>query len=219
MDPVRATDRLARTAATLGRCAAGRKGPAAARSLPALWFVTDPIRTPDPAAVAARLPRGAGVIFRAFGAADAVHAAQRLARIAAARGLVLLVGADEALAVAAGAHGLHLPERMIARAPRLRARRPAWIVTAAAHGPAALALAARNGIDAALVSAVFPSRSPSAGAPIGPVRLAGLARRAGLPVIALGGVDAKTAPRLIGTGAAGLAAVDGFSGGQKGIRT
>ena len=67
-----------------------------------------------------------------------------------------------------------------------------------------------HGCDAALVSAVFESRSPSAGRPIGPRRFARLVRTAGLPVYALGGVDARTARRLLDTGAVGLAAVEGF---------
>jgi thiamine-phosphate pyrophosphorylase len=161
-------------------------------------------------AIAARLPPGSGVIYRAFGAPDALETARALARLAHKRGLVLLVGADERLAAAAGAHGLHLPERDAAGAPRVRARRPNWLITAAAHSPRALAGAGRAGCDAALVSAVFESRSPSAGRPIGPRRFARLVRTAGLPVYALGGVDARTARRLLDTGAVGLAAVEGF---------
>jgi thiamine monophosphate synthase len=42
------------------------------------------------------------------------------------------------------------------------------------------------------------------------VRFAALVRTAKAPVIALGGVNRTTAPRLIGTGATGLAAIDGF---------
>jgi thiamine-phosphate pyrophosphorylase len=57
---------------------------------------------------------------------------------------------------------------------------------------------------------VFESASPSAGRPLGPVRFAALARRAGLPVYALGGVRTKNAPRLLGSGAAGLAMVEGL---------
>src|SRR5947208_746563 len=93
---------LARTAAFLGRRAAFRKG-AARRPLPALLFFTDPVRTPDPEAVARRLPRGAAVVFRAFGAPDAEARGRRLASIARARGLILLVGADAGLAARVGA--------------------------------------------------------------------------------------------------------------------
>lgn len=129
-------------------------------------------------------------------------------RIARARGLTLLVGGDARLAAALAADGLHLPERLARRAPRLR--RPGWIVTCAAHSLMAARRAKAAGADAVVVSAIFPSASPSAGPAIGPVRLARLARQAGLPVYALGGVNNKTARRLLDAGLAGLAAVDGL---------
>jgi len=202
---------MVKTAATLGRLArrGKRRAPGKPR-LPSLWFLTDPLRTPDPEAVVARLPRGAGVIYRAFGAADAERVATRLRRLTARRGLVLLIGADARLAARVGADGVHLPERLAGQAARLRRQRPDWLITAAAHSPLALARTARLGLDAALVSVVFESRSPSAGRPMGPIRLAALARRAKAPVIALGGIRNETAPRLIGAGVHGLAAVEGF---------
>lgn len=172
-----------------------------------MLILTDPQRTPDPLAVAERLPQGAGLIYRAFGASDALATARALARMARARGWMLLVGADAALAQACGADGVHLPERSVWRAPRLRARWPGVRITGAAHSGRALMRAGESGLDAALLSVVFASRSPSAGAPIGPLRLSTLARACKLPVYALGGVEAATAPRLAGTGVAGLAAV------------
>jgi thiamine-phosphate pyrophosphorylase len=180
--------------------------------LPPLLFVTDPRRTPDPVVVAGRLPRGSAVVYRAFGDAGALSTGRRLAAVARRRGLVLLVGADEGLAAKIGAHGVHLPERLLSVAPRLRARRPGWIVTGATHGRKGLAAAARYRLDAALLSVVFESRSPSAGRPLGPVRFARLARGARLPVYALGGVNRVTAARLAHSGAAGLAAVEVFTG-------
>jgi thiamine-phosphate pyrophosphorylase len=175
-----------------------------------VFFVTDPDRTPDPAGIAERLPRGAGVIFRGFGRPGAEGKAAALARIAGRRGLVLLIGADEAMAARVGAQGVHLPERDLARAPSIRRRHPTWLITGAAHSSLALARAKRAGLDAALLSTAFPSLSPSAGRALGPVRLAGLARGAGLPVIALGGVNGATAKRLVGTGVYGFAAVEGL---------
>ncbi len=201
---------LWREAQRLGRRARLRK-PARGRTpkLPPLLFVTDPVRTPDPAAVAARLPKGAGLIYRAFGAPEADGIARALARIARRRGLVLLIGADEGLAARCGAHGVHLPQRSVGQAPRLRGRHPRWLITGAAHGAPALAAARRAGLDAALLSPVFHSRSAStAGRKLGPVRFAAMSRAAGLPVYALGGVDARTGRRLADSGAAGLAAVE-----------
>jgi thiamine-phosphate pyrophosphorylase len=83
-------------------------------------------------------------------------------------------------------------------------------VTAAAHSLRAARGALALGADAVVVSAVFPSRSASAGAPLGPLRLAALARAAGGPVYALGGIRNENARRLAGLRLAGLAAVDAF---------
>ena len=124
---------------------------------------------------------------------------------------MLLIGADAGLAKAIGAHGVHLPERLAHRARRLKSAHPHWLVTAAAHGPMAARRAIRAGADAVVVSPVFTSTSPSAGRPLGPHRLAAVARRAGGPVYGLGGVNDESAPRLLDTGLAGLAAVEGLA--------
>jgi thiamine-phosphate pyrophosphorylase len=158
-----------------------------------------------------RLPRGSGVIYRAFGAADALTTARALKTVARRRGLTLLIGADEGLAAASHADGVHLPERLLRLAAGIRARHRGWIVTGAAHSGLAVHRAARNGCDAAVLSAVLPSRSASAGRPLGAVRFAGLVRQAAIPVIALGGVTNETAPGLVRTGAYGLAAVEGLA--------
>jgi thiamine-phosphate pyrophosphorylase len=184
----------------------GKRQPA-----PTVFFVTDPDRTPDPAVVAKRLPRGTGVIFRGFGRPGAERTAAALAAIARARGLVLLIGADERLAYNVGARGVHLPERDLGRARGIRARHPNWLITGAAHSPIAVARAKRSGIDAVLLSTAFSSNSASASLPLGPVRLALIVKGAHVPVIALGGVTGRTSKRLIGTGVWGLAAVDGLS--------
>lgn len=175
-------------------------------SVPALYFVTDPARTPDPLAVAQRLPRGAAVIYRHFGASDRARVARRLARTCRQRGLKLLIAADPALALRVGADGVHWPERLL---PPQRAQ-TTGIVTAAAHSAAGLARAAQCGADAAILAPVFPTRSSSGRSPLGLFRASQLARGAGLPVIALGGVSLARARLLTGRGFAGLAAVDAF---------
>ncbi|MDQ8030347.1 MAG: thiamine phosphate synthase [Brevundimonas sp.] len=148
-------------------------------------------------------------MFRAFGASDAVITGRRLAKIARRRGLTLLVGADPDLAAAIGADGLHLPERLAARAVRLR--RSGWIVTAAAHSLTAARIAARAGVDAVVVSPVFASNSPSAGRLLGPVRFSSLVRGIGAPAYALGGITPRTARRIAASGAIGLAAVEALA--------
>lgn len=199
-------------ARTLSRLTQKRKGAQTGRAsaLPGLWLLTDPDRVPDPVAVARTLPPGSGVIYRGFGRPQAAEEAMALAVLARQRRLVLLIGADETLAFKVGADGVHLPERMMGSAQRLRARHPHWLITTAAHSPRALARAGQMGLDGALVSAVFTSHSPSAGRPLGQTRLALWTRAAALPVIALGGIHDKNARLLAGTGVAGLAAIDGL---------
>ena len=192
-------------ARTLEAQAPGRKPPAR------LFFLTDRERTPDPVGVADRLPPGAAVIHRTFGAPEAAATAQALREVTRRRGCLLLIAADEPLAAACSADGLHLPERMLAEARDVRRRHPGWALTGAAHSAAAVQAAAAAGLDAVLVSTVFASASPSAGALIGVGGLAELAHGANVPLIALGGVNAETAPLLVGSGAAGLAAVEAWT--------
>lgn len=162
----------------------------APRALPPLLFMTDPARCPDPVRIAARLPRGAGVVFRAFGAPDALQTARALARMCRRRGLALLIGADHRLARRCGADGLHLPERALRR-PVLHAP---GLLTAAAHTARALRRAKHAGARAALLSPVFPSKSASAKAPLGLRQARAMARCAKLPVYALGGVKLGRVP-------------------------
>lgn len=200
---------LWRAARSLARSAALRQPRVA--GLPPLLFFTDPLRTPDPVRTAEQLPPGAGIVFRHFGRHDALELGQALATVAKRRRLVLLIGADEFLAAAVRADGVHLPQRMAKEAVLLRLRRPNWLITIAAHDARTLAQARRVGAAAAILSPVFPSRSLSAGRPLGPARAAVLIRGAGLPVYALGGVTRLSVHRLKATHAAGVASVDGVS--------
>lgn len=175
-----------------------------------MWLFTDPERTPDPNAIAAMLPAGSGVIYRSFGRAGALDEAARLATIARNRGLIFLVGQDVALAEVVGAHGVHLPQRLLTFATAIRRRHPSWLITGAAHDLLAVRRGEIAGCDGIFVSPAFPSRSASAGRPLGVFRVAALARRASCPIFALGGVNAWTARRL--AGAHGFAAVEAFAG-------
>ncbi|MFN3669692.1 MAG: thiamine phosphate synthase [Brevundimonas sp.] len=181
--------------------AAGRPAP----DLPPMLFFTDPDRTPRPWQTAARLPPGAGVVFRHFGRPDAAGTARRLREVTAERGVLLLIGLDAALAEAVGADGVHLPERSLDEAARLKAARPDWRVTGALHSHHR---PTPPGLDALVVSPVFPAGGASAArSALGVDALSRWIRAAPLPVYALGGVDRDTAPGLIGSGACGLAAV------------
>lgn len=187
-------------AARLARPAFAKSG----HALPRAFFVTDPIRTPDPAKIAKRLPRGFGVIWRHFGESTRLATGLALARVCRKRGLVLLVANDPTLAQRIGAAGVHWPERQLRG---VRTRHPCHIETASAHSRAAIIRAKRLGADAVLLSAVFPSRSPSAGPPLGALRFNQLALASPLPVYALGGIGPDNAARIIWH-AAGWAAIE-----------
>ncbi|GAM97297.1 thiamin-phosphate pyrophosphorylase [alpha proteobacterium U9-1i] len=189
----------------LARLAQRLNRDAGAPAIPPLFFFTDPARTPDPVAIAGQLPRGAAIVFRHFGATDRVRTARALARVARKRGLTLLIAADPALARRVGADGVHWPEKRLASPLRF------GLTTASAHSPAAAARAAALGVDAIILGPVFPSRSPSAKRPLGAFHASQIARSAGPPVIALGGVSAKTARTLVGRGFAGCAAIEALA--------
>ena len=189
--------------------AARRSSKALPAALPPVLVFTDPDRMPDPARVMAGLPRGWGVVYRHFGKSDRYEEARRLRQLSWRRGLVFMVGADAELAIAIGADGVHWPESKV-RAKGWTARR--WrgrfrLMTVSRHG--AGGMGRFTGFDGMVVSAVFPSASPSAASAMGAVRFRRLARHTAPPLYGLGGVTARTAPGIIGVG--GLAGIDGFS--------
>ena len=180
------------------------------QTLPPLWFFTDRNRVADPLSVMTRLPAGAGVILRDYDAPDRAALAAALSRTAREKGLMLLVGRDGKLALDVGAHGVHLPEAFAADARALKDKHPHLVVTAAAHSLSALQKAGRAGADAAFLSPIFATASHPGTTTLGPVKAGLMVRQATLPVFGLGGIDARTAPRLRGTGLAGFGAIGGL---------
>jgi len=174
--------------------------------LPPVLYLTDPARTPDPLATASRLPEGWGILMRHYGDQDQIRLKSDLSRICRARNLTLIVSADPELALSIGADGVHWPFARRAEARRWRGR--FRLMTASAHSARELRQLQEAGVDAALLSTAFASDSPSARAPLGPVRFRNLARASSLPVYALGGMEAGTAAALAPV--AGIAAIGGI---------
>lgn len=195
--------------APLARLAA--RWPGVPGILPPLVALTDPDRTPDVLAFAEALPDGCALIYRHFEAADHIEIAGALALIAERKGLTFLIAADPALAEAVEADGVHWPARLARAARDWRRTHAEAVMTMSAHDRSELEQAARCGADAALLSPVFTTRSAGSGEALGRFRAAALVRQSPLPVYALGGVNARTARRLAGTGFSGLAGIDGLS--------
>jgi thiamine-phosphate pyrophosphorylase len=179
------------------------------RPLPRAWFMTDPKRTPKPERIVEKLPAGFGVIYRHYGAKDRWEVGARLAAVCRRRRLTLLVSADPELAQRIRADGVHWPEASLTG---VRTHNSRWIETVSAHSYQAIRKAKRFGVDAAILSAVFASASPSAGAPIGALRFREIARIAPLPVYALGGVTHRNAARAMAH-AAGWASIEAVMSG------
>lgn len=203
--------RLQRKLIAAARTAATHLPPA----LPPAFFVTDPVRTPDPLAIAAGLPAGFGVIYRHFGAADRTAVASDFAHICRRRGLVLLIAADPILACEVDAAGVHWPFRMRQVSRKWQGRFS--LQTMSAHSAKELRIAERFPVDGVLLSTAFASASPSAGRPLGAIRLRQLVRQASCPVYALGGITSDTAG--MAAKVAGFAAVDGMGPFGPVIRT
>ena len=176
----------------------------AEQPLPALWLVSDERNDARLEDALRRLPRGSGFIFRHYHLAPKERYARyrALRRIAKARGHLMILS-DSALTArewrADGYYG----------APRcLAPKRVGLLALATVHDLAEIALANRLDADAALLSPVFPTRSHPGARVLGPSRFRLLARHAAMPVIALGGMDARAARRL---GWERWAAIDGLS--------
>lgn len=157
--------------------------------LPDIWLLTDARNDAALEAILRRLPRGSGLVFRHYHLPAPERRARfdALARLARSRGhrVVLSGSAEQARRWGAdGAYG----------APTELAPGRTMLRLATAHSLRELRLARRA--DAVLLSPVFPTRSHPGGKVLGPLRFRLLAAHAPCPVIALGGVNRRTAKRL-----------------------
>ncbi|WP_257215029.1 thiamine phosphate synthase [Sphingomonas sp. R-74633] len=144
-----------------------------------------------------RLPRGAGVVFRHYGLAAVERRAlfARVLKVARRRGLVLVRAGSQPMRGEAGAHG----------------RRGRGLRTAPAHNRREAVAALRAGANALFVSPAFPTRSHPGARALGRVRFGLLVRGLDVPVIALGGMDARKAASLKPFGLYGWAAIDAWT--------
>jgi thiamine-phosphate pyrophosphorylase len=156
-----------------------------------LWLMTAERLGEGLLAAVARLPEGAGIVFRHYSLADAERRAVFEAVKRAARGPVLLAG-PPALAQAWGADGSH-------------GRHPG-ATTAPAHDLAEIRTAEAAGASLIFLSPVFATRSHPGASVLGADGFSALAKQTQIPVIALGGMNAARAKLL--SGAYGWAGID-----------
>jgi thiamine-phosphate pyrophosphorylase len=162
----------------------------------ALWFFTDE-RVADPAAVIARLPRGAGIVLR--GAKNHAAAWAPLCR------------GRPAVTPEPGLPGLGVHLRGGRRTGRVSVPKKNRIVTASAHNMAELVRARRAGAGLVFISPVFVTASHPGGKTLGVFGWLRLARAAPRGrAAALGGVNGGNVRRL-GRACAAIGAIDAFT--------
>jgi thiamine-phosphate pyrophosphorylase len=171
----------------------------ARQTLPRLWLMTDERLGDALMPALARLPRGAGIVFRHYSLAENDRRAlfDDVKAQARRQGLTLLLAGPAELAEAWDADGHH------------GRGAGTGLHSASAHDLDEIRAAERDGADLLFLSPVFSTRSHPEAKPLGPARFNYLARRTELPVIALGGMNAVRARRL--REAYGWAGIDAFA--------
>jgi thiamine-phosphate pyrophosphorylase len=132
----------------------------------------------------------------------------RVVRLTESTGCRIVVNGRADIALAAGAHGVHLPSQ----GPDPRALRrwlpPDFIIGVSTHSAAEARDAAASGADYVLLGPVFKTESKRGmGRPLGLSRLRRACALVPVPVIALGGIRPDNVRAVLDAGAAGIAGI------------
>ncbi|MGD8325740.1 MAG: thiamine phosphate synthase [Sphingomonadales bacterium] len=172
--------------------------------LPSAWFLTDE-RVADPISVIHTLPKNCGVIFRNYNHPNRKDLALKVVKAAHNAKHMVLIAADKDLAIACGADGVHWP-KWADSAPL----NPPLISTYAVHDEGELKHAEEMSASAVIISPIFETKSHKGSNTLGIKGLKGLMAQTNLPVYAMGGINAKTWPKIADLGVTGFAGIGYF---------
>lgn len=186
----------------------GKKKP-----LPCLILMTDAKRLPDPSTIIPQLPANSAVIVRHFTQKQKEQIIIKIKSLCRKHKVKLLVSDDMGLAIRYRLDGVHFPEarlKSITACGRISRPLPQFLYTGACHSQTGLENAKRAGIDAILLSPVFPTSTHPGARCLGLTRFRHIGSRSPLPIYALGGITKKTAPRLQASSTIGIAGISGL---------
>lgn len=150
---------------------------------------------------------------------DLYQLAAAAVKMARNTGTRILVNGRADIALAAGAHGVHLPAVGLQSAILRSWVSDQFLVGISVHSVVEARRAAAAGADYVLFGPVFPTVSKMRyGPPLGLAALRRVCASVRIPVIGLGGIHPESVPSVLAAGAAGIAGISLFQQDVKRLR-